>query len=257
VSPIIRGVHAAGWMICAGPPVDASACWFVRCRGSARACSRRDGVPERAGSGKENWAALLHCPEFIRCASRARRSRCPLWGRDRPLQAPGAGCATGPVLQASSATHGSPAEVGADLRPVGIAFGDVAGDVLRPPRLHVFEVVQVQLVLDDFPGLGIDFRGVALRDGPRAVTAVLRRVLLRAGGEQVAVLGAGEVPGGLPPIVRELGSALDRAMAPAARARRAKSWPPAAPASSSGRQCAWYARATPSDQPGRISRAER
>ena len=47
---------------------------------------------------------------------------------------------------------GSAGEVGADLRPVGVALGDVAGDVRRPLGLHVLGVVEVELAVDDPPG---------------------------------------------------------------------------------------------------------
>src|SRR3546814_15070018 len=62
----------------------------------------------------------------------------------------------------------------------------------------------------DVPGVGVDRRGVALRDRPGAVAAVLRCVARRIGGEGVAVGGRGETPDGALMAVSELVLALDR-----------------------------------------------
>src|SRR3546814_1467482 len=66
------------------------------------------------------------------------------------------------------------------------------------------------LAVLDAPGVGIDRRGVALRDRPGAVAAVLRCVARRIGGEGVAVGGRGETPDGALMAVSELVLALDR-----------------------------------------------
>src|SRR3546814_19695169 len=84
------------------------------------------------------------------------------------------------------------------------SLGDVAGNVLRPLLLHRLRVVEVELAVLDAPGVGIDRRGVALRDRPGAVAAVLRCVARRIGGEGVAVGGRGETPDGAPMAVSEL-----------------------------------------------------
>src|SRR3546814_14603451 len=84
------------------------------------------------------------------------------------------------------------------------SLGDVAGNVLRPLLLHRLRVVEVELAVLDAPGVGIDRRGVAMRDRPGAVAAVLRCVARRIGGEGVAVGGRGETPDGALMAVSEL-----------------------------------------------------
>ena len=64
-----------------------------------------------------------------------------------------------------------------------------------PSPLHRGVVVEVELAIDDAPVVGIALGGVALRYGPGAVAAVLRREGLRARLERRLVVGRGEVPG--------------------------------------------------------------
>src|SRR3546814_18151858 len=55
-------------------------------------------------------------------------------------------------------------------------------------------IVQVELAALDVPGGRVGRGGVALRDRPGAIAAVLRRVECRIGGEGVTVGGGGEAP---------------------------------------------------------------
>src|SRR3546814_19266164 len=65
------------------------------------------------------------------------------------------------------------------------------------------------LAVLDAPGVGSDRRGVALRDRPGAVAAVLRCVARRIGGEDVAVGGRGETTDGVLMAVSEFVIGLD------------------------------------------------
>src|SRR3546814_1783349 len=71
-------------------------------------------------------------------------------------------------------------------------------------------IVQVELAALDVPGGRVGRGGVALRDRPGAIAAVLRRVECRIGGEGVTVGGGGEAPHRSLVAVGELGLALHR-----------------------------------------------
>ena len=71
-----------------------------------------------------------------------------------------------------------------------------ADDVVREQPVGFLGVVQVELVIDDRPGFRVDVLGQPAVDRQTggAMTAVLRRVALRALDEQPLVLRAGEPP---------------------------------------------------------------
>src|SRR5262245_22320396 len=95
-------------------------------------------------------------------------------------------------------------------RPVLVALGDAGRNVLCPIGLHGGVVVEVELAVDDAPMFGIALGGVALRDGPSAVSAVLGSEGLWVCLERGPVLRRGEAPAGAIPGYGVLRSSLHR-----------------------------------------------
>ena len=80
--------------------------------------------------------------------------------------------------------------VGVELPlPVAIRFGNVSFSVLLPGLAHPGAVIEVQLSIDDAPGLRVGRNGEATTHSVGAVATVLRRVALRVSGKQVSVGG--------------------------------------------------------------------
>ena len=88
----------------------------------------------------------------------------PVTGRSRPGQRKSRRYARRLLACARCSSVG---ELVADSRPVGVGLGDVARDVLLPLLLHVLRVVQIELVVDDRPGLLDRSRRCSLARPPR------------------------------------------------------------------------------------------
>src|SRR5258705_5387421 len=89
-------------------------------------------------------------------------------------------------------------------RPVLVPTLNAARGIVQPFLLDSLAVVEIELALDDLPSFRIDAGSVALAHGVGAVPAVLRRILLGAGGEHISILGARELPRGAHPLVGKL-----------------------------------------------------
>src|SRR5689334_2887317 len=79
-------------------------------------------------------------------------------------------------------------------RPVAVGLLDMTGNIGFPLLLDILVIVQVKLAADDLPYFRIGRCGLVLRHGPSTVTAILRRVFLRTGDEEIAVLRGSETP---------------------------------------------------------------
>ena len=87
-------------------------------------------------------------------------------------------------------------EQGVDLVVCGF---DVSFDIHFPGALYFGVVVQVELVVDNRPLIGLNFNQGILSDTVRTVSTVLGSILLGVTGEEIKVLFRREFPGGALP----------------------------------------------------------
>src|SRR5689334_15353759 len=96
-----------------------------------------------------------------------------------------------------------------ECEPVLIAFSGESRNVLLPFLFHFLVVVEIELAFDNLPGFRVTFSGVAVAHGPGAITAILRRVLLRLALEQLAIASRCEIPFRAVPFRFELAAPFD------------------------------------------------
>src|SRR5277367_3432684 len=94
------------------------------------------------------------------------------------------------------------------VRPILVGFRDVARDVLEPLLLDILVVVQIELAIDNLPSVRINWNSVTLAHPERAITAVLRSVVLGILLESITVGRRSKQPLRPVPGVLKLGRAL-------------------------------------------------
>jgi hypothetical protein len=84
--------------------------------------------------------------------------------------------------------------------PVGVSFADVAGDVPGPFFPDFLVEVQIKLIVNNRPRLGIDVSRGPTAYRPRSVAAVLGSVFFRISFEKIEVLLFREEPADTGPL---------------------------------------------------------
>src|SRR5215813_993923 len=90
------------------------------------------------------------------------------------------------------------------LREIVVCLFDVRPFVLFPTLFYLVTIVQVELIVDDFPGSGVGVSCVPMRHRKRAITAKLRRIMLWLFHKQVAIFITIKVPFRTHPVIGEL-----------------------------------------------------